>query len=93
MKTILKFSKLLLFTFLIVNISSCENEDYLIFTAINQKEVKFQNEIQDVYKISSQTSNNIAERLVWNEPDFDAPYHGYLCCRHVRLTATFLLLT
>ena len=73
MKTILKFSKLLLFTFLIVNISSCEKEDYLIFTAINQKEVKFQNEFQDVYKISQQTSNNISERLVWNAPDFDAP--------------------
>ena len=73
MKTILKFSKLLLFTFLIVNISSCEKEDYLIFTAINQKEVKFQNEFQDVYKISAQTSNNISERLVWNAPDFDAP--------------------
>jgi hypothetical protein len=73
MKTILKFSKLLLFTFLIVNITSCEKEDYLIFTAINQKEVKFQNEFQDVYKISSQTSNNISERLVWNAPDFDAP--------------------
>ena len=73
MKTILKFSKLLLFTFLIVNITSCEKEDYLIFTAINQKEVKFQNEFQDVYKISNQTSNNISERLVWNAPDFDAP--------------------
>ena len=73
MKTILKFSKLLIFTFLIVNISSCEKEDYLIFTAINQKEVKFQNEFQDVYKISAQTSNNISERLVWNAPDFDAP--------------------
>ena len=73
MKTILKFSKLLLFTFLIVNITSCEKEDYLIFTAINQKEVKFQNEFQDVYKISQQTSNNISERLVWNAPDFDAP--------------------
>ena len=73
MKTILKFSKLLLFTFLIVNITSCEKEDYLIFTAINQKEVKFQNEFQDVYKISAQTSNNISERLVWNAPDFDAP--------------------
>ena len=73
MKTILKFSKLLLFTFLIVNISSCEKEDYLIFTAINQKEVKFQNEFQDVYKISQQTSNNISERLVWNAPDFNAP--------------------
>ena len=73
MKTILKFSKLLLFTFLIVNISSCEKEDYLIVTAINQKEVKFQNEFQDVYKLSKQTSNNIAERLVWNAPDFDAP--------------------
>ena len=73
MKTILKFSKLLLFTFLIVNLSSCEKEDYLIFTAINQKEVKFQNEFQDVYKISQQTSNNISERLVWNAPDFNAP--------------------
>jgi hypothetical protein len=73
MKTILKFSKLLLFTFLIVNISSCEKEDYLIFTAINQKEIKFQNEFQNVYKLSKQTPSNIAERLVWNAPDFDAP--------------------
>jgi len=73
MKTILKYSKLLLFTFLLVNLSSCEKEDYLIFTAINQKEVKFQNEFQPVYKLSKQTSSNIAERLVWNEPDFDAP--------------------
>jgi hypothetical protein len=73
MKTILNFSKLILFTFLLVNISSCEKEDYLIFTAINQKEVKFQNEFQPVYKLSQQTANNISERLVWNAPDFDAP--------------------
>ncbi len=73
MKTILNFSKLILFTFLLVNLSSCEKEDYLIFTALNQKEVKFQNEFQSVYKLSKATASNISERLVWNAPDFDAP--------------------
>ena len=73
MKTILNFSKLILFTFLLVNLSSCEKEDYLIFTALNQKEVKFQNEFQPVYKLSKATASNISERLVWNAPDFDAP--------------------
>ncbi|KRO87415.1 MAG: SusE domain-containing protein [Bacteroidetes bacterium] len=73
MKTKLNFNKLILLTFLIASIVSCEKEDYLIFTALNQKEVKFQNEFQPVYKLSKETSSNIAERLVWNEPDFDAP--------------------
>ena len=27
---------------------SCDNEDYLIFTAVNEKEVKFQNEFLPV---------------------------------------------
>ena len=58
MKTILKFSKLLLFTFLIVNISSCEKEDYLIFTAINQKEVKFQNEFIAEHEVSNATAEH-----------------------------------
>ena len=29
---------------MMVAIVSCDNEDYLIFTAVNEKEVKFQNE-------------------------------------------------
>ena len=73
MKTLFNYSKLILFALLIINTSSCEKDDYLIFTAINQKEVMFQNEFQDVYKLSQQTQNNIAERLVWNAPDFDSP--------------------
>ena len=73
MKTLFNYSKLILFALLIINTSSCEKDDYLIFTAINQKEVMFQNEFQDVYKLSQQTQNNIAERLVWNSPDFDSP--------------------
>ena len=52
---------------------SCDNEDYLIFTAVNEKEVKFQNEFLPVYKLSTATGTNVAERLVWNEPDFGAP--------------------
>jgi len=56
-----------------VAIVSCDNEDYLIFTAVNDKEVKFQNEFLPVYKLSSATASNVAERLVWNEPDFGAP--------------------
>ena len=52
---------------------SCDNEDYLIFTAVNEKEVTFHNEFLPVYKLSTATGTNVAERLVWNEPDFGAP--------------------
>ena len=40
---------------------------------MNEKEVKFQNEFLPVYKLSTATGTNVAERLVWNEPDFGAP--------------------
>tara|TARA_A100001011_G_scaffold284666_1_gene295127 strand:+ start:1607 stop:2749 length:1143 start_codon:yes stop_codon:yes gene_type:complete len=67
------FKKIMIASLMMVVIVSCDNEDYLVFTAVNQKEVKFQNEFLPVYKLSSATSSNVAERLVWNEPDFDAP--------------------
>jgi hypothetical protein len=67
------FKKIMIASLMMVVIVSCDNEDYLVFTAVNQKEVKFQNEFLPVYKLSSATSSNVAERLVWNEPDFGAP--------------------
>ena len=67
------FKKIMIASLIMVAIVSCDNEDYLIFTAVNEKEVKFQNEFLPVYKLSSVTSSNVAERLVWNEPDFGAP--------------------
>jgi hypothetical protein len=67
------FKKIMIASLMMVAIVSCDNEDYLIFTAVNEKEVKFQNEFLPVYKLSSATASNVAERLVWNEPDFGAP--------------------
>ena len=67
------FKKIMIASLMMVAIVSCDNEDYLVFTAVNEKEVKFQNEFLPVYKLSSATSSNVAERLVWNEPDFGAP--------------------
>ena len=45
----------------------------MVFTATTDDTISFQNEIQPVYKLSNATSSNIAERLVWNKPDFEAP--------------------
>ena len=52
---------------------ACEKEDFLIFTATTDGTLSIQNEVQSVYKLSNATATNIAERLVWNAPDFDAP--------------------
>lgn len=65
--------KLTIASMMMFAIISCDNEDYLIFTAINEEEVKIQNEFLPVYKLSEQTKSNVMERFVWNEPDFGAP--------------------
>jgi len=73
MKTILNFKKILLIVIASLAIVSCENEDYLVFTTQTQDSVIFQNDFQPLYKVSAAISTNIAERLVWNEPDFNVP--------------------
>lgn len=58
-----------LFTF-----ASCDNEDYLVFTAQEPVEkVSFTNEPNTVYKIFDQIPGNVLERLIWSAPDFEAP--------------------
>jgi hypothetical protein len=73
MKSIIKLSKIVAAVALLWGTVACEKEDFLIFTAITNDTLSIQNEVQSVYKLSNATSSNIAERLVWNTPDFDAP--------------------
>lgn len=73
MKTLNKISFLSVVFFMAIFIS-CENEDYLIFTAAEpSEEVTLLTTVQPLYLISEAVSSNIAERIVWSEPDFGAP--------------------
>ena len=55
-------------------LASCDNEDYLVFTAVEPVEkVSFTNEPNTVYKIFDQIPGNVLERLIWTTPDFEAP--------------------
>ena len=68
MKTI-KLIGLLFIAFL--GLTSCEDDDNLIFTAQEPSEnVAFTNTVLSEYTLTKQTLNNIAERFVWNIPDF-----------------------
>ena len=74
MKTILNLKVYLVAIMTTLTLSSCDNEDYLIFTAQEPSEaVEFVNETKDSYKIAAQISNNMLERLVWSIPNFNAP--------------------
>ncbi len=53
---------------------ACDKEDYLIFTAQEPSEaISFTNNASDTYLLSADSRTNIAERFVWNKPDFGAP--------------------
>lgn len=73
MKSILNIKNIVIAAVMLFTINACEKEDFLIFTATTNGTINFQNELQPVYKLSNATSTNIAERMVWNSPDFDAP--------------------
>lgn len=73
MKSILNIKNIVIATVLLFTATACEKEDFLIFTATTNGTISFENELQTVYKLSNATATNIAERLVWNSPDFDAP--------------------
>ncbi|WP_224485180.1 SusE domain-containing protein [Robertkochia aurantiaca] len=54
--------------------TSCDNEDYLVITAQEPSDaVMFTNTLSEEYLLSSETASNVAERFVWNEPNFEAP--------------------
>ncbi|MUP46173.1 SusF/SusE family outer membrane protein [Gramella sp. BOM4] len=69
-----KFSIFLLFIVALVGLSSCEHDDDVVFVAQPDPEgVMFTNTFASNYTLTSQVSDNLAERFVWNEVDFSAP--------------------
>jgi len=58
----------------LIGFSSCEHDDDVVFTAQPDPEgVVFTSPVAANYTLSSAASNNLAERFVWNEVDFEAP--------------------
>lgn len=69
-KTILLFGMFLA----VFSLTSCDEEDNLVFTAQPDPEgVNFENSFSSEYLLSEDTGTNIAERFFWNPVDFDAP--------------------
>lgn len=58
---------------------SCETDDNLMVTsAVPSENVEFTNTFLNEYILTPETRNNIAERFVWNSPDFGiATPNGY----------------
>lgn len=53
--------------------TACDNEDYLVIEAIRPSEdINFTNQLAENYQLTEATTDNIAERFVWNQPDFGA---------------------
>jgi len=74
MKTKFKnlFTRNLLPVMLLFIVASCENEDNdpQFTLAETSDTIAFTNTLLDTYYISYETRLNIAERLLWNKPDF-----------------------
>jgi len=69
-----KLSIFLLTMITLIGFSSCEHDDDVVFTAQPDPEgVVFTSPVAANYTLSSAASNNLAERFVWNEVDFEAP--------------------
>lgn len=69
-----KFSILLLTIIAFTGFTSCEHEDDVVFVAQPDPEgVIFINDFASNYTLATGISDNLAERFVWNEVDFDAP--------------------
>ena len=69
-----KFSIFLLIMIAFVGFTSCEHDDDVVFTAQPDPEgIVFMSSTAESYTLTSETANNIAERFVWSEVDFDAP--------------------
>ena len=69
-----KFSIFLLTIIAFIGFTACEHDDDVVFVAQPDPEgIMFINASAESYTLTAQTANNIAERFVWNEVDFDVP--------------------
>ncbi len=58
----------------LIGITACTHDDDVVFVAQEDPEgIEFTNNFSETYTLTSSTGNNLAERFVWNEADFDAP--------------------
>ena len=69
----LNITKIFLAVVAIVAFTACENDDFLPEFTLQEasEQVAFTNSVSDEYLLSAETENNIAERFVWNTPNFD----------------------
>ncbi|AXT53539.1 SusF/SusE family outer membrane protein [Aquimarina sp. BL5] len=66
-----KISILLLAFVTVISFNACTDDDQLIFTAQPDPEgVSFVNTFSSQYVLTDETASNLAERFVWESPDF-----------------------
>jgi len=66
-----KISIILLAFVTVISFNACTDDDQLIFTAQPDPEgVSFVNTFSSQYVLTDETSSNLAERFVWESPDF-----------------------
>ncbi|WP_372919693.1 SusF/SusE family outer membrane protein [Salegentibacter sp.] len=69
-----KLSILLLAFVALTGFNACTSDDDIVFVAQPDPEgIEFTNNFSDVYELTNSNRNNLAERFVWTDVDFDAP--------------------
>ncbi|AVR46987.1 DUF5116 domain-containing protein [Christiangramia fulva] len=69
-----KISIFLLTIIAVIGFSSCTHDDDVVFIAQPDVEgIMFMNNFSENYVLTAATSNNLAERFIWNEVDFGTP--------------------
>jgi hypothetical protein len=69
-----KFSILFLAFVALLSFNACTQDDDIVFVAQPDPEgIQFSNSFQSSYMLPSGNPDNLAERFVWNEVDFEAP--------------------
>src|SRR6056297_3339329 len=69
-----KFSILLLAFVALLSFNACTQDDDIVFVAQPDPEgIQFSNTFLNTYVLPAGNPDNLAERFVWNEVDFEAP--------------------
>jgi len=69
-----KFSILFLAFVALLSFNACTQDDDIVFVAQPDPEgIQFSNTFQSTYVLPAGNPDNLAERFVWNEVDFEAP--------------------
>lgn len=69
-----KLSIILMVFVAFAGLNSCSSDDDVVFTAKPDPEgINFINSFNQTYVLTPATSDNVAERFVWNTVDFDVP--------------------